>query len=190
VQAARTYAIIYEDPQEVIEQIKKAEVSSRESEGTATLKSTIESFKPWSTQMALSLILMMEQQFTGNMAVLTYLPEVLRSAGLSQSQSIGIMVLLGFFKVLASGITMFLIDRPRAGGRKSFLLRGSLVLTVGLLICAIAYSLHGRLVPVFATLGAIVAVVGYGTSFGTVTWWVVIHKGGHSPPFYECDGRV
>jgi len=83
------------------------------------------------------------------------------------------MVILGFAKCLATIITMVKIDQQTSGGRKPFLLRGSLMMMVGLIISSFAFGLHGRGLVLLASLGALTAVTAYASGFGPVTWLVV-----------------
>lgn len=168
-QAARAYSRILSDPREILSEIRRpsSSTSSQQQDTTSS------SLRAYSYQISLSCTLTALQQFTGNAAILTYLPTILDSASLSHSRSIGVMVILAISKLLATAGTMLKIDRQEGGGRKSFLSRGALTMTAGLLVCSLAFSFTGPAVPLIAALGSMIAVTAFSTGFGPCTWLVI-----------------
>ena len=172
-QAARAYAAIYSDPRVILTELRRASATTATSQRRSQVHVPPPSFASYTRQVFLSLALMALQQFSGNTAILTYLPEVLLSEGLSRTRAQGVMVIIGLAKCLATIVTMIKIDQEASGGRKPFLTRGALTMMVGLMICSLAFGSQGRALILLASLGALIAVTAYASGFGPITWLVV-----------------
>ena len=127
--------------------------------------------RTWAPQVAVSITLMLSQQFVGHSALLTYAPSVLDSLGLSPDGAAAVVVVLGCVKVVFTLAALAVVDLV---GRKSLLLCGA----VGMMGCyvVLASALSGPPSSSNTTL-AVVAMNGvvacYALGFGPVTWLIV-----------------
>ncbi|MEW2544680.1 sugar porter family MFS transporter [Streptomyces sp. NPDC047002] len=109
------------------------------------------------------------QQITGINAIFYYAPEVFRSAGLGSDDAMSSTVLIGVVLVLATLLSMWLIDRV---GRRSLLLVGATAMTVLLAATGTVFRAAHPEGPLLLVL-----ILGYvaffAVSFGTVAYVVI-----------------
>ncbi|MGQ4510762.1 sugar porter family MFS transporter [Streptomyces sp. DW26H14] len=109
------------------------------------------------------------QQITGINAIFYYAPEVFKSAGLGSNDAMSSTVLIGVVLVLATLLSMWLIDKA---GRRSLLLVGAVAMTVLLAATGVVFRAPHPDGPLLLAL-----ILGYvaffAVSFGTVTYVVI-----------------
>ena len=108
------------------------------------------------------------QQFIGHANVLSFAPDILLRAGLSESVSLLATVGLGTVKVVATIASMWLVDRT---GRRPLLLCGSVAITFSLLAIAYAFVAEEG-TPALAVAGLLAFVTAYALSWGPVGWLI------------------
>lgn len=117
------------------------------------------------------------QQVTGQPSVLYYAEQVFSAAGYDSSNSAGVSVILGVFKLLMTGFAVQYVDSV---GRRPLLLGGVAVMTVSTVVlglCSEAMasgSLEETSLTARASVLAIFTYVGaYQVSFGPIAWLLV-----------------
>lgn len=106
------------------------------------------------------------QQITGINAILYYAPTIFEQTGLSHSSALGQTIFIGIINVLSTFIAILFVDRI---GRKTFLLYGSAIMSVCLLMVALCFHYNyfsHYLVLIFTLL----YVATFGCTLGAVTW--------------------
>jgi len=132
--------------------------------------------------IGLSIVLF--QQITGQPSVLYYAEQVFTAAGYDQSDSAGVAVILGGFKLL---MTLFAVRYVDTVGRRPLLLGGVTVMTLSTItlgLCSTALNMGGDIggggdidgttLPARLSVAAIFTYVGaYQVSFGPIAWLLV-----------------
>ncbi|MGP4014672.1 sugar porter family MFS transporter [Saccharopolyspora sp. 5N708] len=109
------------------------------------------------------------QQITGINAVFYYAPEIFKSAGLGTDTAMSSTVLIGVVLVLATIVSMWLVDRV---GRRPLLLSGATLMMVFLALIGFLFrATHPNGTALLIALLAYVAV--FAASFGTVTYIII-----------------
>ncbi|TKY67851.1 D-xylose-proton symporter 2 [Spatholobus suberectus] len=114
--------------------------------------------------------LVLFQQITGQPSVLYYAASILQSAGFSgASDATRVSILLGFFKLIMTGVAVAIVDRL---GRRPLLIGGVSGMVISLFLLGSYY--------IFLDNAAFVAVVGlllyvgcYQISFGPIGWLMI-----------------
>jgi len=109
------------------------------------------------------------QQITGINAIFYYAPEVFKAAGLGTGSAMLSTVLVGVVLVLATLVSMWLIDKV---GRRSLLLFGATFMTLSLGAVGILFRDPGRYSYLLVVL-VLVYVAVFAVSFGTVAYVVI-----------------
>ncbi|XP_072968878.1 D-xylose-proton symporter-like 3, chloroplastic [Typha angustifolia] len=114
--------------------------------------------------------LVLFQQITGQPSVLYYAASILQSAGFSAaSDAARVSVVIGFFKLLMTGIAVFKVDSL---GRRPLLIGGVGGIVLSLFLLAAYYKILAGF-PLVA-VGALLLYVGsYQVSFGPISWLMV-----------------
>lgn len=115
-------------------------------------------------QTIIVLFLSVAQQFCGHPNVLNYAPEIFEQAGVADAMAS--TVLLGVVKFL---VTLLVICKIEAVGRRFLLLGGMAMIAVSLLVMALAFQ-GTKINAGWALAGAVGVVMGYAGSFGPLTW--------------------
>ena len=170
-------------PQDTIDRESQSpqQTSSQQSQSLASLLSD-PSLRP-ALKAGLGLVIL--QQITGQPSVLSYATPILaRVPGLGASAS----VLLAVFKVLATSVSVVLVER---NGRKTLLQAGCSLMLVALAVLVVAFrepSASGGAssdaatetatesldtASVFALLGMFAYIAGYQIGFGPITWLMI-----------------
>jgi sugar porter (SP) family MFS transporter len=117
------------------------------------------------------------QQITGQPSVLYYAEQVFTNAGYDSTNSAGVSVILGGFKLLMTGFAVKYVDTV---GRRPLLLGGVTVMTMSTIvlgICSEAMAtgdVDGSSLTARASVVAIFTYVGaYQVSFGPIAWLLV-----------------
>lgn len=137
------------------------------------------------TAMVAGIGLVVLQQITGQPSVLSYATPILMSAGLSSYAS----VVVAFFKVLATLLAVFLVERS---GRRKLLMVGCSLMLIALIILTITFhrssyttnssasddrrakAVHELDVrSLFTLFGMFVYIAGYQVGFGPITWLII-----------------
>ncbi len=110
------------------------------------------------------------QQITGQPSVLYYAAPILQNAGFSvAADATKLSVLLGFFKLIMTGIAVVNVDKL---GRRPLLIGGVSGIVISLFLLA-AYFTFGQGVPVLAVIALLLYVGCYQVSFGPISWLMV-----------------
>lgn len=110
------------------------------------------------------------QQFTGQPSVLYYAAPILQSAGFSvASDATSLSVLLGFFKLVMTGVAVLNVDKL---GRRPLLIGGITGIVASLALLAAYFSLLQGY-PILAVVALLLYVGCYQVSFGPISWLVV-----------------
>jgi MFS family permease len=111
---------------------------------------------------------MIAQQMCGNAVILAYMPEITESYNMDDSIAEEYMsVFYGASKVLATAVALICVDKF---GRRTLLLTGTLVMSIGWFCATLCYPFE---MPLLAQVGAGVVVVSYSLSFGCVSWVLI-----------------
>ena len=117
------------------------------------------------------------QQITGQPSVLYYAEQVFINAGYDPADGAGVAVILGFFKLLMTGVAVAFVD---SAGRRPLLLGGVGIMTLSVLTLAVCSEtmasgdVAGTSFTARASVAAIFAYVGaYQVSFGPIAWLLV-----------------
>jgi len=125
--------------------------------------------------IGLSIVLF--QQITGQPSVLYYAEQVFTAAGYDSSNSAGVSVILGGFKLVMTGFAVKYVDTV---GRRPLLLGGVTVMTISTVVLGICSGAlasgdgEGVTLPARVSVAAIFTYVGaYQVSFGPIAWLLV-----------------
>ncbi|WP_214071864.1 sugar porter family MFS transporter [Mucilaginibacter sp. dw_454] len=122
--------------------------------------------RPYAKVMLCGILVAVFQQTCGINAVLYYAPVIFKATGLGHADALFQTVLMGGINVLATLLAIAFVDKL---GRKVFLLAGSLVMGLCLLIIALCFQWH-----YFAHDLVLIAMLAYVAAFactlGAVTW--------------------
>ncbi|GAB2293890.1 Vacuolar glucose transporter 1 [Dionaea muscipula] len=114
--------------------------------------------------------LVLFQQITGQPSVLYYAASILKSAGFSAaSDSTRVSILLGFFKLVMTGIAVLVVDKL---GRRPLLLGGVSGLTISLFLLGAYYTFLDN-APAVAVVALLLYVGCYQLSFGPIGWLMI-----------------
>eukprot|EP01018_Ginkgo_biloba_P034383 Gb_38531 [translate_table: standard] len=114
--------------------------------------------------------LVLFQQITGQPSVLYYAASILQSAGFSAaSDATRVSVILGFFKLLMTGVAVLKVDQL---GRRPLLIGGVSGIVVSLFLLAAYYNFFGG-APILAVVALLLYVGCYQVSFGPISWLMV-----------------
>ncbi|XP_002280634.1 D-xylose-proton symporter-like 3, chloroplastic [Vitis vinifera] len=114
--------------------------------------------------------LVLSQQITGQPSVLYFAGSILQTAGFSAaSDATRVSVLIGFFKLLMTGIAVLKVDDI---GRRPLLIGGVGGLALSLLLLSAYYKFLGGF-PVVAVAALLLYVGCYQISFGPISWLMV-----------------
>ncbi|CAO2821643.1 unnamed protein product [Amaranthus hypochondriacus] len=133
--------------------------------------STIEMFRgKYLKALFIGCGLVLFQQITGQPSVLYYAASILQSAGFSAaSDATRVSILLGFFKLIMTGIAVSIVDQL---GRRPLLLGGVSGMVLSLLFLGAYYTFLGD-APALAVVGLLLYVGCYQLSFGPISWLMI-----------------
>ncbi|KAK7264016.1 hypothetical protein RJT34_31618 [Clitoria ternatea] len=114
--------------------------------------------------------LVLFQQITGQPSVLYYAPSILQSAGFSvASDATRVSILLGFFKLIMTGVAVVIVDRL---GRRPLLLGGVSGMVISLFLLG-SYYIFLNNASAVAVVGLLLYVGCYQISFGPIGWLMI-----------------
>ncbi|XP_027354589.1 D-xylose-proton symporter-like 2 isoform X3 [Abrus precatorius] len=114
--------------------------------------------------------LVLFQQITGQPSVLYYAASILQSAGFSvASDATRVSILLGFFKLIMTGVAVVVVDRL---GRRPLLLGGVSGMVISLFLLGSYYIFLDNTAAV-AVVGLLLYVGCYQISFGPIGWLMI-----------------
>ncbi|OON38664.1 MFS transporter [Izhakiella australiensis] len=108
------------------------------------------------------------QQITGINAIFYYAPEIFKTAGVNLSGAMSFTVLIGLTLVLATLVSMWIIDKV---GRRSLLIFGSIGMALTLAGVGLLFRLNGSTTLLLICILTYVAV--FAVSYGTVAYVVI-----------------
>jgi SP family arabinose:H+ symporter-like MFS transporter len=116
--------------------------------------------------LAAGVLLAVFQQITGINAILYYAPVIFNQTGLGTSDSLLYTIVIGVVNVISTFIAIGLVDKV---GRKRFLLNGSVLMGLSLLVvaCCFYFRFYKYYLILFSVL---VYVASFGCTLGAVTW--------------------
>lgn len=106
------------------------------------------------------------QQVTGINAILYYAPVIFKEMGLNTSSSMLQTIGIGLVNVIATFIAIGLVDKV---GRKRFLLAGSCIMGIALIIVAACFR-YKYFDNYIVLIGMLAYVAAFGCTLGAVTW--------------------
>ncbi|XP_058085059.1 D-xylose-proton symporter-like 2 [Magnolia sinica] len=110
------------------------------------------------------------QQVTGQPSVLYYAATILKSAGFSAaSDATRVSILLGFLKLLMTGVAVVVVDRL---GRRPLLIGGVSGIVISLFLLASYYTFLND-APLVAVVALLLYVGCYQLSFGPIGWLMI-----------------
>ncbi|CAN6486498.1 unnamed protein product [Victoria cruziana] len=110
------------------------------------------------------------QQVTGQPSVLYYAATILQTAGFTAaSESTRVSILLGFLKLIATGVAVLVVDRV---GRRPLLITGITGIIISLFLLA-GYYLLLKHIPFVAVIALLLYVSCYQLSFGPIGWLLI-----------------
>lgn len=112
------------------------------------------------------------QQLIGVNTIIYYSPTILQYTGLSSDSAILQAVFIGLTNVVFTIVAVLLLDRF---GRRAFLLTGTAVCTVSLLVLGAFFAFSGvqDAVPWLALAALIVYIAGFAVGLGPVFWLMI-----------------
>jgi len=123
---------------------------------------------PFRRALITGLILAAFTQISGITCLLSYLPEVFKSAGQNVSDSFLQSVLVGVVNVLFTCCAIWLVDKA---GRKTLILTGTAMQTLALSAVAFMYYSHARGTAIL--IGIVTFVAGHAVGNGAVCWVII-----------------
>lgn len=122
--------------------------------------------KTYRPVLFIGILIAVFQQVTGINAILYYAPVIFRETGLDSTSSLLQTIGIGVVNVVSTFIAIGLVDKV---GRKKFLLAGSLLMGISLVIVALCFQyryFENYIVLIFMLL----YVSAFGCTLGAVTW--------------------
>jgi len=123
---------------------------------------------PFRPALFIGFILAAFSQTSGITALLSFLPEVFRSAGQNTNSAFFQSVLVGIVNLLLTCVAIWLVDRA---GRKTLILSGTAIQTAALATVACLYFFNGPGLGILAGIMAFVA--GHAIGNGAVCWVII-----------------
>jgi SP family arabinose:H+ symporter-like MFS transporter len=122
--------------------------------------------KKYSKVIIAGVLLAVFQQVTGINAILYYAPVIFNQTGIGSNDSLLYTIIIGVVNVVSTFIAIGLVDKV---GRKQFLLIGSVLMGISLLMVAICFYL--KFFQYYIILIAVLLyVASFGCTLGAVTW--------------------
>jgi len=122
--------------------------------------------KPYKKVILAGVLLAIFQQITGINAILYYGPVIFKQTGLGDSDSLMYNVMIGLVNVVSTFIAIGFVDKV---GRKRFLMIGSVLMGLSLVMVAICF--HFEFYKYYIILiFVLLYVAGFGCTLGAVTW--------------------
>jgi MFS transporter, SP family, arabinose:H+ symporter len=122
--------------------------------------------KPYKKVILAGVILAIFQQITGINAILYYGPVIFKQTGLGDSDSLMYNVMIGVVNVVSTFIAIGFVDKV---GRKRFLMIGSILMGLSLVMVAVCF--HFEFYKYYIILiFVLLYVAGFGCTLGAVTW--------------------
>ena len=118
--------------------------------------------------LAMGFILAAFSQTSGITALLSYLPEVLKSSGQATESAFRQSVFVGVVNLVCTLLAIWLVDRK---GRRTLLLGGIGLQTIALGATASLYAAHGSNAAILA--GIMLFVAGHAIGNGAVCWVII-----------------
>jgi SP family arabinose:H+ symporter-like MFS transporter len=122
--------------------------------------------KPYKKVILAGVLLAIFQQITGINAILYYAPVIFHQTGLGNSDSLMYTIIIGVVNVVSTFIAIGLVDKV---GRKRFLLNGSVLMGISLVVIAVCFYFEFYRYYIIL-LSVLVYVASFGCTLGAVTW--------------------
>jgi SP family arabinose:H+ symporter-like MFS transporter len=122
--------------------------------------------KPYKKVIMAGVLLAIFQQITGINAILYYAPVIFNQTGLGNSDSLVYTIIIGVVNVVSTFIAIGLVDKV---GRRRFLLNGSLLMGLSLVVVAICFYFEFYRYYIIL-ISVLVYVASFGCTLGAVTW--------------------
>ncbi len=123
---------------------------------------------PFRRPLLIGLCLAAFSQLSGITSLLSFLPEIFKSAGQKSSDAFFQSVLVGLVNLCMTVVAIWLVDRA---GRKKLLLTGIALQTISLIIAGSSYLLIGG--GTGALIGIMLFVAGHALGNGAVCWVII-----------------
>ncbi len=123
---------------------------------------------PFRRALLIGFLLAALSQTSGITALLSFLPEVFKSAGQNAADAFFQSVLVGLVNLAFTAVAIWLVDRA---GRKTLILCGTALQTLALTIVGYLYLVKGGGVSILAAIMAFVA--GHAIGNGAVCWVII-----------------
>lgn len=122
--------------------------------------------KRYARVLIAGVLLAVFQQVTGINAILYYAPVIFNQTGIGSNDSLVYTIIIGLVNVVSTFIAIGFVDKV---GRKKFLLIGSLLMGVSLVVVAICF--YFQFYKYYLILvSVLVYVASFGCTLGAVTW--------------------
>jgi SP family arabinose:H+ symporter-like MFS transporter len=122
--------------------------------------------KPYKKVILAGVLLAIFQQITGINAILYYAPVIFNQTGLGNSDSLMYTIIIGVVNVVSTFIAIGLVDKV---GRRRFLLNGSLLMGLSLVVVAVCFYFEFYKYYIIL-VSVLVYVASFGCTLGAVTW--------------------
>ncbi|RFM34693.1 sugar porter family MFS transporter [Chitinophaga silvisoli] len=122
--------------------------------------------KKYSRVIIAGILLAVFQQVTGINAILYYAPVIFNQTGIGNNDSLVYTIIIGIVNVVSTFIAIGLVDKV---GRKQFLLIGSILMGLSLVIVAVCFYLKYFQYYIIL-IAVLVYVASFGCTLGAVTW--------------------
>lgn len=122
--------------------------------------------KPYKKVIMAGVLLAIFQQITGINAILYYAPVIFNQTGLGNSDSLMYTIIIGVVNVVSTFIAIGLVDKV---GRRRFLLNGSLLMGLSLVVVAVCFYFEFYRYYIIL-VSVLVYVASFGCTLGAVTW--------------------
>jgi SP family arabinose:H+ symporter-like MFS transporter len=123
---------------------------------------------PFRRALIVGLVLAAFSQMSGITSLLSFLPEVFKSAGQNVQDSFFQSVLVGVVNVVFTGLAIWLVDQA---GRKTLILAGTAMQAVALASVGLLYYLHAGGTGIL--IGIVFFVAGHAVGNGAVCWVII-----------------
>jgi sugar porter (SP) family MFS transporter len=146
--------------QEELGQIRESFVDAERSSVTQLFE------KRYARVLVVGILLAVFQQVTGINAILYYAPVIFNQTGIGSNDSLLYTIIIGVVNLMSTFVAIGLVDKV---GRKRFMLNGSILMGISLVIVAVCFYMQFYRYYVIL-IAVLIYVACFGSTLGAVTW--------------------